>query len=135
MKRILYLIPSFLLLTVTMLILCDSALADDSVSRSMLKGVGAISAILGVVGISIAGYLGGKSYDSYTGWERYTHGAAMFFNRKSFQKDKPTYGVTNNTRRVNWEENINPRLMTLMHLMMPPDGSPPGRPGPARRRL
>jgi len=73
MKRIFYLAPRLLLLTILMLIFCDIALADDGVYRSMLKSGGFISAILGVIGISIAGYLAGKSFDSYTGWERYTH--------------------------------------------------------------
>jgi epoxyqueuosine reductase len=93
--------------------------------QSLLKNVGLICAILSIIGISIAGYLSGKTFDSYTGWERYTHGAAQFFNRKPFEKEKPTYGVTADHRRVNWEENINGRLKTFMHLMMPEDGSPP----------
>jgi len=124
MNRKPFIIAELLLITFLVLNFYDIAFADDGVSRSLLKGGGFLCAILGVIGISIAGYLAGKSYDSYTGWERYTHGAAMFFNRKSFRKDKPTYGVTDKTRRVNWEENINGRLKTMMHLMMPPDGSP-----------
>ena len=124
MNRKPFIIAELLLITFLVLNFYDIALADDGVSRSLLKGGGLLCAILGVIGISIAGYLAGKSFDSYTGWERYTHGAAMFFNRKSFRKNKPTYGVTDKTRRVNWEENINPRFKTLKHLMTPPDGSP-----------
>jgi hypothetical protein len=103
MNRRLFLTTKLLLITFLVLNFYDIAFADDGVSRSLLKGGGFLCAILGVIGISIAGYLTGKSYDSYTGWERYTHGAAMFFNRKPFRKDKPTYGVTDKTRRVNWE--------------------------------
>ncbi|MBW2000025.1 MAG: hypothetical protein JRJ29_18950 [Deltaproteobacteria bacterium] len=114
-----------LLLFLLVLGFTNLAFADNGATRSLLKSGAAIGTILGIVGISIAGYYAGKSYDSYTGWERYTHGAAMFFDRKPFHKDKPTYGVTGKTRRVNWEENINGRLGTLMHLMMPPDGAQP----------
>lgn len=117
--------PWLLVVTLVLLVVCDVALAGDDTYRSLLKGGGLIGALLGIVGISFAGYLSGKNFDSYTGWERFTHGAGMFFNRKPFSREKPTYGVTDNTRRVNTEENINSRLMTLMHLMMPPDGGPP----------
>ncbi|MCK5641256.1 MAG: hypothetical protein KAJ19_10675, partial [Gammaproteobacteria bacterium] len=101
------------------------AFADDGSYRSILKTGGLLAAILGVIGISIAGYLAGKDYDSYTGWQRFTHGAGMFFNRKLFRKDKPTYGVTENTRRVNWVESILNRNIMMIMLMMPPDGSGP----------
>ena len=102
------------------------AVADDGISRSLLKAGGLIGAVLGIIGISIAGYVSGKTYDSYTGWERYTHGAGMFFNRKPFHKDRPTYGVTEKTLRVKWIDSILHRnLMTLLPLMMPPDGSEP----------
>ena len=102
------------------------AFADDGISRSLLKAGGLIGAVLGIIGISIAGYVSGKSYDSYTGWERYTHGAGMFFNRKPFHKEKPTYEVTEKTLRVKWIDSILHRnLMTLLPLMMPPDGSGP----------
>jgi reductive dehalogenase len=114
-----------LLLFILILACCDVALADDGVERSLLKAGTLIGALLGLAGISMAGYLSGKSYDSYTGWERFTHGAGMFFNRKPFRKEKPTYGITGNTRRINWEENLNSRLGTMVHLMMPPDGSAP----------
>jgi epoxyqueuosine reductase len=99
--------------------------ADDGAYRSILKIGGLLAAILGIVGIAVAGYFSGKDYDSYTGWERYTHGVGMFFNRTPFRKDKPTYEMTNKTRRVKWEESILNRLQTMMLLMMPPDGSEP----------
>ena len=47
--------------------LADTAFAFDGISRSFLKTGSLLAAILGVVGISIAGFLAGKSYDSYTG--------------------------------------------------------------------
>ena len=40
------------------------AFADDGTYRTFLKTGGLIAAILGIVGISIAGYLAGKNYDS-----------------------------------------------------------------------
>ena len=125
MKRKIFIVPWLLLFAFFLLSVFDVALADDGVYRTLLKGGGPLGFLLGIIGISMGGYLAGKSYGSYTGWERYTHGAGIFFNRKPFRREKPTYGVTDKTRRVNWEENINPRLKTLMHLMMPPDGSPP----------
>ncbi|MGD8985588.1 MAG: hypothetical protein PVH99_13280 [Desulfobacteraceae bacterium] len=82
------------------------AFADDGIYRSLLKAGGLIGALLGIIGISLAGYVSGKSYDSYTGWERYTHGAGMFFNRKPFHKDRPTYEVTEKTLRVKWIDSI-----------------------------
>lgn len=101
------------------------AFADDGTLRSILKTGGLLAAILGSIGISVAGYLSGKDYGSYTGWERYTHGAGMFFNRKPFRKDRPTYGVTDKTRRVKWEDSILNRTIMMIMLMMPPDGSGP----------
>jgi len=101
------------------------AFADDETYKSILKIGGLVGALLGIVGIAVAGYVAGKHYDSYTGWERYTHGAGMFFNRKPFHKDKPTYEVAEKTRRVNWVENIFNRSQMMMGLMMPPDGSEP----------
>ncbi|GAG53504.1 unnamed protein product, partial [marine sediment metagenome] len=59
--------------------------------------------------------------DSYTGWERYTHGAGMFFNRKPFRKDSPTYGLVEETRRLRWEESLIGRMSTMRLLMNPPD--------------
>ncbi|GAF89145.1 unnamed protein product, partial [marine sediment metagenome] len=101
------------------------AFADDGTLRSILKTGGLLAAILGIIGISVAGYLSGKDYGSYTGWERYTHGAGMFFNRKPFRKDRPTYEITDKTRRVKWEDSILNRTIMMLMLMMPPDGSEP----------
>jgi epoxyqueuosine reductase len=103
----------------------DVAFADDGNFRSILKVSGLLAAILGIIGIALAGYIGGKHYDSYTGWERYTHGAGMFFNRRPFRKNRPTYGVVDKTRRLNFEENILGRLFMMKELMMPHDGSKP----------
>mgnify|MGYP001815668463 CR=1 FL=1 len=101
------------------------AFADDGISRSLLKMGSALAAILGIVGIAVAGYFAGKSYDSYTGWERYHHGAGQFYNRKPFRRDFPTYGETDQPKRLNWEENLFARLITLNSLVRPPDGGEP----------
>ena len=105
---------------------CDIAFADDGVSRSFLKAGGLIGGLLGVVGISIAGFLAGKDYDSYTGWERFTHGAGQFFNRKPFMRDKPTYEKTEQHSRLRYVDNLEARIKTIRSLMMPPpDGGEP----------
>ena len=65
------------------------AFADEAAHRTILKIGGLVGAVLGLIGISVAGYFAGKDFGSYTGWERYTHGSGMFFNRKPFRKDKP----------------------------------------------
>jgi hypothetical protein len=70
------------------------AFADDGTIRSILKIGGLLGALLGLIGISVAGYFAGKDYDSYTGWQRFTHGAGMFFNRRPFRKDRPTHEKT-----------------------------------------
>jgi hypothetical protein len=44
--------------------------ADEQTSRYILKIWGVIGSLLGIIGISLAGYDAGISYDSYTGWER-----------------------------------------------------------------
>ncbi|MCP4756835.1 MAG: reductive dehalogenase [Proteobacteria bacterium] len=98
-------------------------LADDETFRALLKAGGLLGALLGLVGVSLAGYLAGRSYDSYTGWERYTHGAGMFFNRNPFRRDRPTYGVDGPTRRVKWEESFIGRMGMVRSLLMPSDGS------------
>jgi reductive dehalogenase len=77
------------------------------------------------MGIAVAGYLTGKSYDSYTGWERYTHGKGMFYNREPFRKDHPTYEVNENAQRLNWEDSLFNRLVTLKMLVHPADGGEP----------
>ena len=101
------------------------AFAEDGVYRSILKTSGALAALFGLIGIAVAGYFAGKSYDSYTGWERYTHGAGQFYNRKPFRRDRPTYGVTEQTKRLKWEESLFNRLSTMRSLVHPPDGGEP----------
>lgn len=103
----------------------DPALAADGNARILLKYSGLAAALLGLLGISIAGYISGKSFDSYTGWERFTHGAGQFFNRKPFEVDAPTYGKTDSTRRIRIVENIEERLKGLRGLMQPADGGDP----------
>ena len=127
MKRKFLIAVGFLVLVGFVIVFFSGvAITDEGTYRSILKIGGLVGAVLGIVGISVAGYVGGKHYDSYTGWERYTHGAGMFFNRKPFHKDKPTYEVTEKTIRVNWIDSIlNRNVMTLLPLMMPPDGSGP----------
>ena len=85
MKKRILLIGSIALWAMIILSIFDIAFAEDGISRTLLKTGGLIGALLGIVGISIAGFLAGRSYDSYTGWERFTHGGGMFFNRKPFQ--------------------------------------------------
>ena len=101
-----------------------SAIAQDPY-RVLLKVGSPLTAILGIIGIAVAGYLSGKSFDSYTGWERFTHGAGMFFNRKPFRRENPTYGITGETRRINLEESLPFRMQLIRSLIQPPDGSPP----------
>ena len=123
MKKRVLLIAWIALSVMIILSIFDIGFAGDGISRTLLKTGGLIGALLGIVGISIAGFLAGRSYDSYTGWERFTHGAGMFFNRKPFQKDGPTYERAEHHRRVAWVETFEGRLEGLMSLMMPPDGS------------
>lgn len=114
----------FIVISVT-LGLGGVAIADDGALHTFLKIGGILGAVLGVVGISFAGYMAGKDYGSYTGWERYTHGAGMFYNRKPFRKDRPTYGVTEQARRLRVEESFIGRMRLLRSLLMPEDGSKP----------
>ena len=103
----------------------DLAFAADGDARSLLKVGSLLAAFLGIIGISLAGFFAGKSYDSYTGWERFTHGAGMFFKRKPFQKEASTYEQTEHHRRVAWVETFEGRMEGLMGLMMPHDGNEP----------
>ena len=103
----------------------DVASADDGVSRTILKIGSLVGAVLGILGMAVAGYLAGRDYDSHTGWERYTHGAGMFYNRKPFRRERPTYSVDGPTRRINWEESFIGRMTTMISYMDPPDGSAP----------
>ncbi|MBW1999554.1 MAG: reductive dehalogenase [Deltaproteobacteria bacterium] len=101
------------------------AVADDGTQHSLLKTAGALAAALAIVGMAVAGYAAGRTYDSYTGWERHNLGAGQFYNRKPFHKDRPTYGVTDKTIRLKWEDVLFYRLTTIKDLMHPPDGSEP----------
>ncbi len=107
------------------LIFFGLTIVDEDTYRTVLKTSGLFAVVLGIVGISIAGYLAGRDYGSYTGWERYTHGAGMFYNREPFRKDRPTYSVEGPTRRVNWEESFIGRTGMMRKLLMPTDGSEP----------
>ena len=75
MKKGLFLTVCLLITGGMLLGRADTALAFDGVGRTLLKTGSLMAAILGIAGISIAGFLAGKNYDSYTGWERFTHGA------------------------------------------------------------
>lgn len=103
----------------------DLAFADSGAQRSILKAAGALAAILGLVGVAVAGYAAGRGYDGYTGWERHNLGAGQFYNRKPFRKDSPTYGVTDETIRLKWEDILFNRLTSIRDLMRPPDGREP----------
>jgi len=116
---------SLLLFSIILLGFCDNAFASDGPYRAILKAGGLIGLLLGIVGISFAGYFAGKSYDSYTGWERFTHGAGQFFNRKPFQKESPTYEKTAQSSRLRYVDNLEGRLGSMMKLQHPPDGSEP----------
>jgi len=124
MKRRKFLSLWIILCSFIILGLCDTALAGGTIYRSILKTGGLLAAILGIVGISIAAYVAGKNYDSYTGWERFTHGAGMFFNRKPFTKECPTYQMEGPTRRVEWIESLEGRIRMFEQLLMPPGGGP-----------
>ena len=108
-----------------LIVLADVAFADDGAYRSLVKAGSLIAVLLGIVGISIAGFIAGRDYDSYTGWDRFTHGAGMFFNRKPFEKESPTYEKTERHERLRAVENLGTRLHGLMMLINPPDGSEP----------
>ena len=101
------------------------AVSDDQTSGFILKTWGALGAILGIVGISFAGYDAGSSYDSYTGWGRYTHGAAQFFNRKPFRTDRPTYEVTGDPKRLKWIDSLANRMASLGALLQPRENNEP----------
>lgn len=107
------------------LILAPTAWADSGLSGELTKIGGYGGALFGLIGIAIAGYFSGKSYDGYTGWERYTHGAGQFFNRAPFRRETPTYGVTESTKRPGIEEHLFERVGVLRSLMAPgEDGKP-----------
>jgi len=83
--------------------------------RDFIKIGGLGGAGLSLAGIAGAGYAAGKDTDSYTGWERYTHGEGQFFNRKPFEVDQaPTINKVENTRRINSAEQLFYRLGIAM---------------------
>ncbi len=90
--------------------------------RDFLKIGGLAGAGLGVAGVAGAGYVAGKDTDSYTGWERYTHGDGQFFNRKPFFVDHPTYEVVGETQRMHTVEDIFSRNRLLRRTMRPGKG-------------
>ena len=114
-----YVIEAGLVLLLIFLILgfVGLAHADEPGYRALLKVCGGLAAVLGLVGIAAAGYFAGRDYDSYTGWERYTHGAGMFYNRKPFQREAPTYEKTDQARRLNWEDSLANRMGILRSLV------------------
>jgi epoxyqueuosine reductase len=91
--------------------------ATEDISHTLLRTSGYAGIILGIIGIGIAGYFSGKSYDGHTGWERFTHGAGQFFNRKPFEKDQPTYGITKDHQRVGYEHSLFHRMGSLRKAM------------------
>jgi hypothetical protein len=103
----------------------DLAYVDDGMSRTLLKVGGLVKAVLGILGVAVTGYWAGKDYDSHTGWERTHYGAWMFYNRKPFRRDGPTYSVEGPTRRIHWEESFIGRMKTIIEYIDPPDGSAP----------
>jgi hypothetical protein len=114
-----------LFLVFSIFFLAVPALANDGNFRTFVKMGGLFGAILGIIGIAVAGYFAGKSYDSYTGWERYTHGAGQFYNRKRFRRDQPTYGIEEKTKRLSYIENLAGRMRALRELMVPLDKREP----------
>lgn len=91
---------------------------SDFNRRDFLKLGGLASAGLGLAGIAGAGLAAGKDTDSYTGWERYTHGGGQFFNRKPFEVDQaPTINKVGETRRISSAEQLFYRLGIAMPFM------------------
>jgi epoxyqueuosine reductase len=101
------------------------ALADEPVYRATLKVCSGLAAVMGLIGIAAAGYFAGRDFDSYTGWERYTHGAGMYYNRRPFRREAPTYQKTDQARRLNWEDSLANRMGMMRELVHPADGGEP----------
>lgn len=95
--------------------------------RDFLKYGSLAGAGLSLAGIAGAGLAAGKDTDSYTGWERYTHGEGQFFNRKPFFVEAPvSFQKVAPTRRINAEEQLFYRMSMVYGNMRPGrDGSPP----------
>jgi len=140
-KRICIITGMVLAFFIGYLSLTSVAWAESILNHNLVKTGGIIGLVFGIVGIAIAGFFSGKSFDSYTGWGRSPHGTGQFFNRKPFRKDKPTYSVTENHGRARIEHHLFRRMMTLHQQMMPgadgkpawmPEQGPEGLPEPYR---
>lgn len=59
--------------------------------RDVLKLGGVIGLGAGLTGVAGAGWIQGKSVDTYSGWE--SHEGKTYFNRGPFQVEKPNYKV------------------------------------------
>lgn len=93
--------------------------------RDLLKMGGVAGAAVGLAAAAGAGYVSGQDYDSYTGWERYTHGEGMFFDREPFRVDKPTYNVVGEQTRIPYVEYLFGRLGLMGRIMYARPGEEP----------
>lgn len=93
--------------------------------RELLKLGGVAGAAVGLAAAAGAGFASGRDYDSYTGWERYTHGEGMFFNREPFRVDKPTYDVVGEQTRIPYVEYLFGRLGLMGQIMYAREGEEP----------
>lgn len=90
--------------------------------RDFIKIGGAAGSVLAIGGAAGAGLSSGENTDSYTGWERYTHGDGQFFNREPFRVDKaPTIEKVGETRRIERVEQLFFRLGDIYSAMHPRD--------------
>lgn len=72
---------------------------DNKLSRrQLIKASGAVSALLGGVGLGMFGYAAGKDPNTYLGWQ--THeGANQTFDRAAWEAKNPTYEKVGTTSR------------------------------------
>lgn len=89
-----------------------------------MKVGGAVGAALSLGGAAVAGFVSGRSKDTYTGWGPAPYGEDQFFNRKPFYVDKPTYEVVGKPERIRYLDNIFKRNGELYRLMYAKDGEP-----------
>ncbi len=81
--------------------------------RNFLKVSGVAGAALGSVGMGLFGYQAGKDKSTYTGCESF-QGQAQYFDRSSYEMDKPHYEKVGPTRRADSRtENIFMRSYSL----------------------
>lgn len=85
--------------------------------RDFVKLGGVVGAALSLGGAAGAGFLSGKSKESYTGWGKNAYGENQFFNREPFRRDLPTYVKAGETSRVRYLDNIFKRNGELYRLM------------------